>query len=307
MLDRGIQCFLILCTHLKSRDGLKCQNRDMHHKYVNYFRMRQMTNDIDDPGSSFPIHGPDEISVYKNIDGKDLKAHIFNSKSKEQTQPFSAFIFFHPGGWSMGEPMWGYELCSYYSLQGMVAISFEYRLSSIGGFSPVDALKDVKSAIRWTRINKEKLNIDHDRVAAGAISAGAHLAACAASIDGYDDPQDDKNISSVPNALALQSACLNTAIVGEFTHLLQGRDDPENLSPYHHLKSGLPPMCLIHGTADDLISFDSIKEYAEKSIELGNRCDLHPFEGTDHFFSQNADSGQVFSLIDDFFVSLGYF
>lgn len=251
-------------------------------------------------------YGPDEIVNYKKAEDIDLKAHIFHSKNKDQSQPAPAFIFFHPGGWSMGEPLWGYEMCRHYSQIGMVAISFQYRLSFIGGFSPIDALMDVKSAIRWTRAQHEKLNIDPDRVAAGAISAGAHLVACAATIDGYDDPLDDINISSVPNVLAFQSACLNTVIVGEFTHLLQERDRPENLSPYHNLKPGLPPMCLIHGTADDLVPFDSIRQYAEKSTGLGNRCDLHPFEGTDHFFSQNADSSEVFKLFDDFFESLGY-
>jgi len=40
---------------------------------------------------------------------------------------------------------------------------------------------------------------------------------------------------------------------------------------------------------------------------MGNRCDLHPFEGTDHFFSVNADGAEVFRLIDEFFISLGYF
>ena len=250
--------------------------------------------------------GPDEKASYKKTDGRDLKAHIFYPKNNGGPQLNSAFVFFHPGGWTMGEPLWGYDWCDHYASLGMTALSFEYRLSSIGGVSPIDALRDVKSAIRWTRINREKLNIEPDRIAAGAISAGAHLAACAASIDGYDDPRDDKKIRSVPNALALQSACLNTVIVDEFTVLLQGRDEAKNLSPYHHLKPGLPPACLIHGTADDIVPFDSIKEYAEKSTGLGNRCDLHPFEGTDHFFSRNADPGKVYLLFDEFFKSLGY-
>ena len=250
--------------------------------------------------------GPDEIVTYKKTGDLDLKAHVFYPKNKGQSEPLPVFIFFHPGGWTMGEPQWGYDICSHYAALGMVAISFQYRLSSIGGFSPVEALKDVKSAVRWTRIQDSKLNIAPNMVAAGAVSAGAHLAACAASIDGYDDPQDNKDISPVPDALALQSACLNTVIVGEFTHLLQERDRPENLSPYHHIKSGIPPMCLIHGTADDIIPFASVEQYTEKSAGLGNRCELHPFEGTDHFFSVNADSGQVFKIINDFFASLGF-
>lgn len=206
----------------------------------------------------------------------------------------------------MGEPLWGYDLCHHYSMLGMVAISFQYRLSSINGFSPVDALGDVRSAIRWTRKEAKKYNIDPKKVIAGAISAGAHLAACAAIIEGYDDPADDTRISPVPNALALQSACLNPTIFDEFTSLLQGRDKPENLSPFHHIKPGLPPMCLIHGTADDLVPFESVKEFSETMIKAGNRCDLHPFEGTDHFFSQKEAGAKAVLLVDSFIKSLGY-
>lgn len=247
---------------------------------------------------------PDEITVYKKKGERELTAHIFHSRKENQTAN-PAFSFFHPGGWSMGEPMWGYDLCRHYASKGMVAISFQYRLSSIGGFSPVDALEDVKSAIRWTRKNSNELNIDPKKVAGGAISAGAHLVTCAATLEGYDDPEDDQNISPVPDALALQSACLNAAIVDEFALLLQGREYPENLSPFHHLKAGMPPMCLIHGTADDIVPFGSIKEYTEKSVALGNRCELQPFEGTDHFF-RDVNGAEIFRLIDEFFISLGY-
>lgn len=249
--------------------------------------------------------GPDRIQVYKAKEGKELTAHIFSPGKAVHDGPDPVFTFFHPGGWSMGEPQWGYDLCRHYASKGMPAISFQYRLSSKGGFTPVDALEDARSAIRWTRKNAEELNIDPEKVIAGAISAGAHLAASAAAIDGFDDPDDDLGISPVPNALALQSACLNTVIVEDFAFLLQGRAEPEDLSPYHHLKAGMPPMCLIHGTADDLVPFESVREYAEKSVALGNRCDLYPFEGTDHFFG-NVDGAEVFRLIDEFFESLGY-
>lgn len=243
---------------------------------------------------------PDEIKVYK----KELTAHIFHSRKENQTSPNPAFTFFHPGGWSMGEPAWGYDLCQHFASKGMVAISFQYRLSSIGGFSPVDALEDVKSAIRWTRKNADELNIDPRKVVGGAISAGAHLVTCAATLDGYNDSEDDLSISPIPDALALQSACLNTVIVDDFAFLLQGRAEPEDLSPFHHLKAGMPPMCLIHGAADDLVPFASVKEYVEKSVVMGNRCDMHTFEGTDHFFG-NVDDSQVFRRIDEFFISLG--
>ncbi len=252
------------------------------------------------------MKGPDEIKSYKKKDGKELKAHIFfPNKGSNKTAPSPAFLFFHPGGWTMGEPQWGYEICSHYASKGLTAISFQYRISSIGGYSPVDALMDVKSAIRWTRKNDAELGTDPEKVIAGAISAGSHLAACAASIYGFDDPEDDLNVSPVADAFVFQSACLNTVIVDEFASLLQGRASSEALSPFHHLKAGMPPMCIIHGRADNLVPFGSIREYVEKSVKLGNRCELHPFEDTDHFFG-NVDSAEVFNLMDGFLMSLGY-
>ena len=206
----------------------------------------------------------------------------------------------------MGMPEWGYDLCQHHANLGMVAVSFQYRLSSPAGYTPIDAISDAKSAIRWTREQADELNIDPGQVVAGAISAGAHLAACAAMIHGYDDPNDNPDIRPVPNALILQSACLDTTIVGEFSNLLQGRDRPENCSPTHHIKPGLPPMCLIHGTADVIIPYDSIKDFVKKTREAGNRCDLHPFEGTDHFFTQNVESNRVFERTNEFLSSLEY-
>jgi acetyl esterase/lipase len=251
-------------------------------------------------------NGPDKIKTYKEKNRKALKAHIFYpDKSSHKKASSPAFLFFHPGGWTMGEPQWGYEMCRHYASKGLTSISFQYRITSIGGYSPVDALMDVKSAIRWTRKNGPELGIDPEKVIAGAISAGSHLATCAASVTGFDDPDDDQNISPVPDAFVFQSACLNTVIIDEFTALLQGRASSEELSPFHHIKAGMPPMCIIHGRADNLVPFGSIKEYVEKSVSMGNRCELHPFEDTDHFFG-NVDSAEVFSLMDEFLGSLGF-
>lgn len=254
-----------------------------------------------------PIHSnyvPDEIRPYKRVDNIDLNAHIFLPENPAGTRKHSVLAFFHPGGWTMGEPAWGYDLCRRYASFGMVAISFQYRLSSIGGYTPADAISDARSAIRWTRQQEKELNIDPDRIVAGGISAGAHLAACAAILQGHDDNGDDLTFNPAPNALVLQSACLNSVMIYEFSRLLQGRDDPENCSPAHHIKPGLPPMCLIHGTADEIIPYDSIKDFTDRMLEAGNRCELHPFEGTDHFFINNPNGSRVLEIIDEFLMSL---
>jgi acetyl esterase/lipase len=108
--------------------------------------------------------GPDEIKTYKEKNGKELKAHIFYpNKGGDKTETSPAFLFFHPGGWTMGEPQWGYEICSHYASKGLTAISFQYRITSIGGSTPADALADVKSAIRGQEKNGAELVLTLER------------------------------------------------------------------------------------------------------------------------------------------------
>ncbi|MBN2041546.1 MAG: alpha/beta hydrolase [Spirochaetes bacterium] len=247
------------------------------------------------------VRGP-EIKVYKRVDLAELEAHVFYPVNMVGSDKNSCFIFFHPGGWTEGEPLWGYDVCRHFASRGMTAISFEYRLSSPEGYTPADAISDAGSAIAWTMENAAELNIDPDRIVAGGISAGAHVAASAAFIE---DP-DSKGCSSAVKAVALQSAVVNPVALGqEFVNLLHGAD-PEKYSPFHHIRPGLPPVCLVHGTADEIVPFYTAEEFTKKMKEAGNRCDLHPFDGTDHFFSNYPDGTEVYKIMDDFFASLGY-
>ena len=249
-------------------------------------------------------HKPDNIMTYKNRKGRALKAHVFYPKGLNKSESIPGYLFFHPGGWAMGEPEWGYDICHHHSKLGVVAISLEYRLSSVGGDCPADAVSDAKSAIRWAREHAIELGMDPNMVLAGGISAGGHLAACTAMVSGFDDPDDNMNYSTVPQALALHTTPVNPAIDSHFIELLQGKAKPEDLSPFHNIKGGLPPMCMIQGTADQIVPYDSVKTFSKKMQEAGNQCDLHTFEGADHFSIHATDQARAIRLIDEFVMSM---
>jgi acetyl esterase len=251
-------------------------------------------------------HKPDKVLVYKTGESLELKAHIFFPVDSRETGAGPAFVFFHPGGWAMGQPEWGYDICHHRASLGMVAISFQYRLSRLGGCTPLHAVLDARSAVRWTREHASELGIDPGRIVAGGASAGGHIAGCTATLPGPDDPADNLKFSQVPDALVLQCSPMNPAIDNQFIGLLQGAAMPENLSPTHHVRPGLPPMCFAQGTADTIVSYDSIKEFCDKMRAAGNRCDLHTFEGADHFFSSPADRAEAMKVMDDFLVELNY-
>ena len=65
-------------------------------------------------------------------------------------------------------------------------------------------------------------------------------------------------------------------------------------------------MCFVHGTADEIVPYDSVKEFVVRMREAGNLCELHTFEGTDHFFTKKSDQVEALNKMDGFLRGLGY-
>ena len=119
--------------------------------------------------------------LYKKVDGHELYIHCFfpdGHDSKTQRKP--AIVFFFGGGWVGGTPTQFYPQCEYLAKRGMVAMSAEYRVASRHKTTPLECVKDGKSALRWIRKNSNKLGIDPKRIGAGGGSAGGDVAAAVA-------------------------------------------------------------------------------------------------------------------------------
>ena len=67
-----------------------------------------------------------EIHVYATRGETELSAHVF--KPEKQATSRSAIVILHGGGWSIGDPTWGYGPARRFAALGMVAISGQYRL-----------------------------------------------------------------------------------------------------------------------------------------------------------------------------------
>ena len=117
---------------------------------------------------------------------------------------------------------------------------------------------------------------------ASGSSAGGHVAGATAILSGIDDEADDPSVSPVPNALVLFNPVLDTTETGYGAALI-GKDAVQ-LSLTHHVKAGLPPMILFHGTADHTVPFANAEEFVRRVKEAGGDCRMVPFEGADHGF-----------------------
>ena len=131
-----------------------------------------------------PTFRPDHTVVYKAVEGDDLALHVFLPRGWKRGDRRPAIVFFFGGGWVGGTPAQFYPHNRYFALRGMVAISAQYRTRNSHGSDPFACIADGKSAMRWVRAHADEFGIAPDRIAAGGGSAGGHVAASTALLQG---------------------------------------------------------------------------------------------------------------------------
>ena len=267
------------------------------------------------------------VEVYREVNGLKLNAYIFAPPDHRASDRRPAVLFFFGGGWKGGSPGQFLPQSLYLAQRGMVAIPCDYRVLSRHGVLPQDCLRDAKAAMRWARANATRLGINPDRIVAGGESAGGHLAAAVGLVPGFEDGAHTE-VSSLPNALALFNPAVVLSAVAGHPGLLseekiadiRGRTDgrPQEISPHHFVRPGLPPSILFHGTKDEAVPFPTVELFSKAMTDAGNRCELKSYEGQPHgFFNPGRGKGapreeatryfhRTIRELDAFFVSLGY-
>jgi len=226
---------------------------------------------------------PDRVTLYKLVDGIELKLHVFEPAGLKASDHRPAIVFFFGGGWNGGDPRQFYPQARAMSDQGLVAFSAEYRVRSRNQTTPFECVKDGKSAIRWVRERAAELGVDPDRIVAAGGSAGGHVAACTGIIEGCEDTGENLKISSRPNAMILFNPVLDTTEKGYGANRFKPEQRTE-LSPCHHVRKGIAPTIVFHGTTDQTVPFENAERFARLMQESGNECVLVPFTGKDHGF-----------------------
>ena len=227
--------------------------------------------------------------VYKIIDSLKLTIDVFHTNQSYEHGNNTAIVFFHGGGWAFGTPGEFFTTCERYAEMGIVTFSVEYRLSIDNGvtpsktISPIESVMDARSAMRWVRENAAKFHLDKNKIVVAGQSAGGQLALSTAMIDEYNEKTDDPAVSSSPNAILLFSSCVNT-VEGWCDYLLaERRSKIWSISPFHHVRKGLPPMIGFHGTDDEQVPKWTLQFFESAMKKDGNEFELHMFEGRKHY------------------------
>lgn len=239
-------------------------------------------------------------------DGSELFIHLYLPRDLREGEPRAAFLFFNSGAWDRGSIIQFAPQALYYVDRGAICGLVEYRnRGSHAASRPTDAIGDGRMAIHYLRQHAESLHLDPARVIAVGGGAGANIAASAAMR--ITLPGSDASINAAttrPNATILFSTILDLNKGGYGYDQCADAAEARLASLSRAIDSGIPPMLLIHGTADRLVPCEDAAEFAAKMERRRNVCELVEFEGRDqNFYNLNVDPASYeasLATMDDF-------
>jgi acetyl esterase/lipase len=196
--------------------------------------------------------------------------------------PRPAIIFFFGGGWTGGTTDQFDDQAQHFASRGFITVLADYRIRQRDQSTPFDSVCDARSAMRWLRSHAAELGVDSRKIAASGGSAGGHLAGATAILTDVNEASDDLGVSPAPAALVLFNPVLDTTERGYGAATIGPR--AEELSLTHHIRKGLPPILILHGTNDHTVPFQNAIDFAGRVKSVGGDCELVPFEGADHGF-----------------------
>jgi acetyl esterase len=235
---------------------------------------------------------------------------IFTPDHLKEAELRPCVFFIHGGGWG-GDPYYFAPQSIHLSRLGIVCVSIHFRNAKE---TPKNCLADCLSAYRWVKANGRQHHIDPEKIVVSGGSAGGHLALAMLTIPGCDNPKDDKSIPIDPKGLVLFNPVIDLVEgwgAGR-EKCKQAGVNPEDFSPAHHMRPGLPETLILSGSKDGLIPPRLIHQYIERTGKQGNVCRFVEYPGADHSFFNHGKDGRVdyffqtMKETEGFLTKLGY-
>lgn len=235
----------------------------------------------------------------KNVDyerkirySQDERLYLNICKPKSEQGKLPVLVYIHGGGWISGKPEYRESLVSNIAAEGYFTINIFYGYSPRYGHP--HAVRNIYDALAWLVQNKDKYNIDLDRVYAGGESAGAHLAATVGAASSNEDYKSLLNLNPISRDIRfcglvlicgiydMEEAahtgfpfmgCYIEAFCGKNAKALRADKDGRAVSPIDYVTEAYPPSFIISARHDALRG--GSKTLADKLESLGVKCVSH--------------------------------
>ena len=239
---------------------------------------------------------PPEIGEVKNLRAEQIPCRVYRPKGVPASTALPALIFFHGGGWVIGDLETHDVLCRQLTAgAGISVVNVDYRLAPEHKFPA--AVDDCFAAYRWLREQGRDIGGDASRVAVAGDSAGGNLSAVVSQLAtsaGVPVPSCQVLIyPAVDFSLETEShreledghVIPRDRILWYSEQYLRGEPDKADLraSPLRAPKlAGQPPTLIITAGFDPLR--DEGHAYADKLREAGVDVVYREYPGQIHAF-----------------------
>lgn len=260
------------------------------------------------------------------------KLDLYVPDRADSARRLPAVVVIHGGGWFSQRKDLPREqnVCSCLAANGYACASIDYRLVDLDRRDPAAQaawprnVQDCKSAVWFLRENAERFGIDPDFIAALGGSAGGHLAAmlgCTGPAHGFDPPEAPPPRPGLPSPFGVQAVVFMYGI-GDLLHwarnapvkrkglealaLMMGgtpAEVPERYraaSPLTYAGPSSAPMLILHGTADEVVSFRESVILAEELRRRSVQVELELVEGAVHSFDLEPPQRDLRPVVLDF-------
>lgn len=226
---------------------------------------------------------------YANVGGESIRLDAFVPNGPG---PFPAVILVHGGGWNGGDksggPGRGYTtpMDEPLARAGFVWFEINYRLAPRHPWPA--AIDDVETAIRWVKAHAAQYRIDPARIALAGESAGGQLvnlagtradastrvAAVVSFYGHFDLVAEARRRGGLKTNLGQLFG--RTELDAETTPIVWAA------SAASHVRPGLPPFLLVHGTADQSVPYQQSVDFHARLLAAGDSCDFITIPGGVH-------------------------
>lgn len=250
-------------------------------------------------------------------DGREYYMQIIQPWAADFGKKFPTVLFVQGCAWTTPDVYGEIPQLSRLAERGYVVATVTHRDCMEGHPYPA-YLQDVKSAVRFLRKYAAEYGIDTEHIGLWGTSSGANASMLVAMTQGEpsltteDNAEQSEQVNFVVDCFGPidMKMTMEYSPDAEFDDILEHAVAPDSnytreekitkMSPLQVAEAGkdYPPMLLLHGDKDMLISCEQSKKLYERLKELGYQPEFVTVEGADH--ESNFWSKEVLELIFEF-------
>jgi acetyl esterase/lipase len=292
---------VIVAWHLWGLHRTRGAIAEAHHNHgIKRHPRPTLMRDLSRALTVFPLWHPTglkkETKVYFRDGDRPYKIDVYSPLVPPQGHLRPIMLYVHGGAWLRGKRTHVPALVESLVRDGITVCSLDYRLAPRATL--LDMLADVKRGIAWVKSECKHYGCDPQKVVISGGSAGGHLASLAALTSkdrSYQAGFEDADCSvmacvsfyGVYNMVAPPSDADGRFGRWVSKMLMRGaaKEDLERISPSHCIKPNtVPPFCVIHGTADNLVPIFTAAEFVGKLRDAKCNVTYLTLPGQHHAF-----------------------